>query len=309
MALLTLTTDVFAHDPVIVKERGTYYCYSTHGFFYTSPDLRTWKYAGKVFEKLPAWTQTAVPGAKDYWAPEVVRRDGVWRLYYAVSTFGKNRSAIALAENKTLDPASPDYAWKDCGAVVTSAAGDNYNAIDPAVCRAASGNGSGQDWLLFGSFWGGLVLLPLGDDGLVQHGAEPRFVASRKTAAQPAPDPNPIEGGYIFPHGGHYYLFASHDFCCRGTASSYHIVVGAADSVTGAYTDADGVDMRAGGGTTLRDSLSFERWAGPGHNSVFQDDDGSVYLVYHAYDRTDDGKSKLMIDKVTDWSADGLPLL
>ena len=307
MALLALTTDVPVHDPVIVKEGGTYYCFSTHGQFYASPDLRTWKYAGKVFERLPAWTRQAVPALRgeDFWAPELVLRDGLWRLYYAVSTFGKNTSAIGMAVNKTLDPASPDYAWQDCGAVVTSAAGDRYNAIDPAVCA----DSSGQDWLLFGSFWGGLVLVPLDADGLLAHGAEPRFVASRATDANPAPDPNPIEGGFIYPHGGRYYLFASHDFCCRGTASSYHIVVGAADAITGPYRDAAGVLLLSGGGTTLRDGLSFARWAGPGHNSVFQDDDGTVYLIYHAYDRTDEGRSKLLIDKVIGWDADGWPVL
>lgn len=307
MALLPLTTDVPVHDPVIVKEHGTYYCFSTHGFFYRSLDLRNWRYAGKVFEQLPAWTRQAVPTLRgdDWWAPEVVWRDGAWWLYYAVSTFGKNTSAIGLAVNKTLDPASPHYAWNDCGAVVTSAAGDDYNAIDPAVCA----DESGADWLLFGSFWGGLVLVPLGTNGLILHGAEPRFVASRADAAQPHPDPNPIEGGFILPRDGRYYLFASHDFCCRGTASSYHIVAGSAENITGPYTDADGVPLLAGGGTTLRDSASFERWAGPGHNSVFTDDDGRTYLVYHAYDRTDGGRSKLMIDEIIGWSDEGLPLL
>ena len=89
MALLNLTVDVPAHDPVIVKENGIYYCFSTHGYFYTSRDLISWKYGGKVFENLPEWVRKDVPAndGKDYWAPEVVFRDGEWRLYYAVSTF------------------------------------------------------------------------------------------------------------------------------------------------------------------------------------------------------------------------------
>lgn len=308
MALLQTTTDVFVHDPVIVKEAGMYYCFSTHGFFYTSQDLRTWRYAGKVFDSLPSWTKQAVPlsDGKDFWAPEVVYRNGLWRLYYAVSTFGKNTSAIGMAVTKTLNPASTDYGWKDCGAVVTSCEGDKYNAIDPAVCADESGN----DWLLYGSFWGGLVLVPLGKDGLLQSGAEKRFIATRRAAPDAAPaDPNAIEGGFIFPHDGRFCMFASHDYCCRGTASSYHIVAGAADCISGPYLDADGRDMLYDGGTTLRDSLSFERWAGPGHNSAFKDDDGKVYLVYHAYDRTDEGKSKLLIDEVVGWTRDGLPLL
>ena len=117
MALISLTTDVPVHDPVIVKEKGVYYCFSTHGYFYRSTDLRAWTYGGKVFDSLPAWTRNAVPknDGKDFWAPEVVFRDGMWRLYYAVSTFGKNVSAIGMAVNKTLNPESADYAWQDAG--------------------------------------------------------------------------------------------------------------------------------------------------------------------------------------------------
>lgn len=297
MGLLNLSVDVPAHDPVIVKENGVYYCYSTHGFFYTSRDLLSWKYGGKVFENLPDWVRKDVPAndGKDYWAPEIVFRDGEWRLYYAVSTFGKNISAIGMASNKTLDPSSADYKWRDNGKVIASVESDNFNAIDPAVCA----DENGQDWLLFGSFWGGLVMFPLDEKGFVRKGSEPKFIASRQKFGEKQPDPNPVEGGFIFPHKGHYYLFASHDFCCRGTASSYHIVLGISDEITGPYIDSDGVDMLYGGGTTLRDSFTFERWAGPGHNTVFKDDDGKIYLVYHAYDRTDDGRSKLMIEEIT----------
>ena len=306
MALISLTTDVPAHDPVIVKEKGVYYCFSTHGYFYRSTDLRTWAYGGKVFDSLPDWTRNAVPknDGKDYWAPEVVFRDGMWRLYYAVSTFGKNVSAIGMAVNKTLNPASPDYNWEDKGLVIASTECDNFNAIDGAVCS----DENGQDWLLLGSFWGGLVLFPLDSDGFVKKDSEPLFIASRQREGEMQPDPNPVEGGFIFPHNGRYYLFASHDFCCRGTASSYHIVYGMSERIDGAYCDEAGTDMKWGGGTTLRDSFSFERWAGPGHNSVFKDDDGKIYLVYHAYDRTDEGHSKLMIEEIK-FASDGRLLL
>ncbi|WP_296329743.1 arabinan endo-1,5-alpha-L-arabinosidase [uncultured Treponema sp.] len=301
MALLNLTVDVPVHDPLIVKEGSVYYCFSTHGYFYTSSDLLSWKYGGKVFEKLPDWVFEFVPDSdgKDFWAPEIVYRNGEWRLYYSVSSFGKNTSVIGLACNKTLDPTSKNYGWRDCGRVVSSGEGDKYNAIDPAVCA----DESGKDWLLFGSFWGGLVLHPLCKNGAADLNpegklVEPLFIASRQKKGEGLPEPNPIEGGFIFPHKGKYYLFASHDFCCRGVASSYHIVFGVSDKITGPYIDDEGIDMRWGGGATLRDSFSFEKWAGPGHNTVFKDDDGKIYLVYHAYDRKDDGRSKLMIEEI-----------
>ena len=50
---------------------------------------------------------------------------------------------------------------------------------------------------------------------------------------------------------GYYYLYASTDFCCRGLDSTYKIVVGRSESVTGPYLDKDGKDMMEGGGTLL----------------------------------------------------------
>ena len=38
---------------------------------------------------------------------DVIFHDGRFLLYYSVSAFGKNTSAIALASNPTLDPADP----------------------------------------------------------------------------------------------------------------------------------------------------------------------------------------------------------
>lgn len=303
MSLLSLTGFCLAHDPVIVKENNTYYCYTTHGMALASPDLTSWAPLGKVFESYPAWTKVAVPGSSDYWAPELVRRNGMWRLYYAISTFGKNTSAIGLAESKTLNKQSPEYGWHNLGIVIASSPKENYNAIDPAVAVDDNGN----DWLVFGSFWGGLQLVPLNKDGLVLQDASTSSQSNVSTIASRIPyskltesdsTPNAIEGGYIFFHEGFYYLFASHDFCCRGTASTYHIVVGRSKKIEGPYLDEDDVEMKEGGGTTLRDGFSFERWAGPGHNTVFQDDDGRTYLVYHAYDRENDGRPQLQIDEL-----------
>ncbi|WP_407425069.1 family 43 glycosylhydrolase [Treponema sp.] len=291
-----IETDVPVHDPVIARENGIYYCYSTHGQFFSSADLRNWKYAGKVLEVLPSWVKKIVPenDGKDFWAPEIIFRNGKWLFYYAVSTFGKNISAIGMLSNKTLNPSSPDYKWEDMGVVIASTEKDNFNAIDPAVCT----DENGQDFLLLGSFWGGLALFSLDSGGFVKKGSGPVFIASRQKKGEKQPEANPIEGGFIFSHGKKFYLFASHDFCCRGTASSYHIVYGVSEKLTGPYFDEDEIDMRWGGGTTLRDSFSFERWAGPGHNSVFRDNDGKIYLVYHAYDRSNEGISRLIIEEI-----------
>lgn len=283
-----------AHDPTIVKEDGVYYCFSTHGIILSSADLRNWKFAGKVFEHNFDWVKQVAPGCKDdLWAPEIVFRNGKWRLYYSVSSFGKRTSGIGLAENLTVNPLSSNYKWQDKGVVIKSDENCFYNCIDAAVCQDFNQN----DVLLFGSFWGGLKMTELDKNGLCKNPKNLITVGDRRT------DPNAIEGGFIFKKGKYFYLFESHDFCCRGTASSYHIVFGRSENIFGPYFDMFGKDLSQGGGTTLRDGFSFKRWAGPGHNSVFQDDDERTYLVYHAYDREDNGKSKLLIEELN-WECD-----
>ncbi len=306
MALLNVKGAVYVHDPEIVKENGVYYRFCTGNGIPVakSRDLFNWEECEPVFKTNPLWTSKAIPGSNSLWAPDITwhngdskDEEGEWRLYYSVSTFGSQKSAIGLCVNKTLDSSSPDFCWKDLGCVIQSDNTCNYNAIDPAVFSDKTGN----DFLLFGSFWGGLMAVPLTPQGFVVKDAAVKNIATRHM------EPNAVEGGYIFYHQNYYYLFASYDFCCRGTASSYHIVCGRSENPLGPYTDMFGKSFLDGGGDTLRDSFSFERWAGPGHNSFFKDDDGKIYLVYHAYDRTDDGKSVLQIEEMN--FEEGFPVL
>ncbi len=143
------------HDPVIVKEGDTYFLFSTgRGIaLYTSPDMVTWQRQGPVFEQEVPWAAATIPGARyHYWAPDVAFWNGKWYLYYSVSTFGKNRSAIGLATNVTLDSRRPDYQWQDEGVVIESQLSDDWNAIDPQFVL----DENHQPWLAFGSFWAAL---------------------------------------------------------------------------------------------------------------------------------------------------------
>lgn len=292
---------VLAHDPTIIKSNGIYYRFQTgDGLpFFSSKDLKYWNIAGKVFDKNPEWTQEKIPGSTSFWAPDIVQKDGWFYVYYSVSTFGSNKSAIGLARNKSLDFESSEYKWEDLGPVIFSNSNSNYNCIDPQVLLKEQ-TGEEKSWLLFGSFWGGLMMTELDDDGFVKNPEKIINVASRKS------DPNPVEGGYIFKKDGWYYLFCSHDFCCRGTNSTYHIVCGRSQNITGPYYDKIGVELTENGGSLVRNGLSFERFAGPGHNSVFRDEDGKIYLVFHAYDRADNGKPTLMIEEIS--FEDGWPV-
>ncbi|MGH8202334.1 MAG: family 43 glycosylhydrolase [Steroidobacteraceae bacterium] len=103
------------HDPCLIKAGGTYYLYGTSMpggpgvTLHTSPDLVHWTSRGAIFNAIPSWALALVPGTRGMWAPDVSRFSGGYRLYYAVSTFGSNRSVIGLATNTTLDRGATAY--------------------------------------------------------------------------------------------------------------------------------------------------------------------------------------------------------
>jgi arabinan endo-1,5-alpha-L-arabinosidase len=297
-----LTGDLTVHDPVIIRERDTYYVFSTVGKYVgikTSKDLKTWHDAGSVFAEIPAWAKQAIPGTEGIWAPDISFVNGEYRLYYSVSTFGSNRSAIGLATSPTLGAGAK---WTDRGLVVMSTKEDDFNAIDPNFVVDAKG---GQ-WLALGSFWTGIKLFALdAKTGKPAAGAKPYAIARRPA---PAGGPAPIEAPFILSHGGWYFLIASYDYCCKGVNSTYYTVVSRSKAITGPYLGKDGSAMMAGGGTILlrADLQENQRFRGPGHAGAFTDADGTTYLAYHAYDKQADGRPTLRIAPLR-WGADGWP--
>ena len=81
-----------------------------------SDNLVNWSHEGTL---LPEQTYFGKPSSR-CWATDAIRRNGKYYLYYSVSAFGKNTSAIGLATNTTLDPSSADYKWVDHGKVIQS---------------------------------------------------------------------------------------------------------------------------------------------------------------------------------------------
>ncbi|MGH9582951.1 MAG: arabinan endo-1,5-alpha-L-arabinosidase [Bryobacteraceae bacterium] len=271
------------HDPSAIHADSTYYIFST-GFAHPgylpircSSDLIHWRACGHVFDKLPAWTTREIPGARTLWAPDISHEQGQYRLYYVVSTFGHNNSAIGLVVNATLDPANPQYKWTDEGLVIRSHAGqDDWNAIDPNLAV----DGKGREWLVFGSFWGGIKIRRI-DSRTGKLSSRDRKLYPLAVRPHGPGKPDAIEAPYLIRHGSLYYLFVSFDFCCRGTNSTYNIVVGRSAEITGPYVDESGNPMLAGGGTRIVQGTA--RWRGPGGESVLAAPQRD-WLVFHAYD-------------------------
>ncbi|MFE0739163.1 family 43 glycosylhydrolase, partial [Streptomyces sp. NPDC058855] len=199
----------------------------------------------KFFQGIPRELEEAafIDGAGRYW------------LYYAVSSWGTNHSAIGVATSLTGLPGT----WTDHGKVFSSETTDSWNAIDPAIIRA-----DGRLWMSFGSYWTGIRMIELNPfTGKALPNPTVHHLATR-------PDvPYAVEGPEIVKHGRYYYLFASYDACCAGANSTYKIKVGRSTSVTGPYADSTGKPMLEGGGDLLLEGHG--RYIGTGGQSVFQD--------------------------------------
>jgi arabinan endo-1,5-alpha-L-arabinosidase len=296
------------HDPVITKEANTWYLFCT-GFgisCYSSTDLITWKKEDPVLAGPPQWATLAVPGYKGHtWAPDISYYNGMYHLYYSVSTFGKNRSAIGLAANKTLDPKSPNFGWTDLGPVVESVPGrDRWNAIGPNLAV----DEQGTPWLCFGSFWDGIKLVKLQADAKTPAHPQEWYTLASRTRKTPADTAGnmAVEAPFIFKKSNYYYLFVSWDQCCKGQESTYKVMVCRSQNITGPYTNKNGVDMTRGGGSLLLQG-DTENWYATGHSAVYSLE-GKDLFICHGYDRKDNGKSKLIIREIV-WDEAGWPVL
>lgn len=301
--------DISVHDPVVIKQKDTYYLYCTgEGITcYSSKDLKNWKREPSVFKEKPVWTDSVVPEFKNHiWAPDISLHNNIYYLYYSVSAFAKNTSSIGVATNTTLNPADAAYKWVDHGIVIQSVPNrDMWNAIDPNLTF----DENNTPWLAFGSFWNGLKMVKLNPDLLSKAQPEEWFTIAKRKRSFELEDTNPgdaaLEAPFVFRKNGYYYLFLSWDLCCRGEKSTYKVVIGRSKTVTGPYVDKDGKLLNDGGGTLL--VQGDKNWYGAGHNSTYTFD-GKDYIVFHAYDVKQKGRPILEIEQLK-WDADLWPIL
>jgi arabinan endo-1,5-alpha-L-arabinosidase len=275
----TLSGDLGVHDPAIFKEGSTWWTFSTGAGIQVlySGNGTAWSRGVQIFKSRPSWWSTYVPAHSglDVWAPDVHNYNGKVWLYYSISTFGSNTSAIGLVSATSI--AKGD--WTDKGKVISSKSGSNdYNAIDPNLTF----DSSGTPYLVFGSWFSGIKITKI-------DGSTMKPTGSLTTLAKRS---GGIEAPVIIYRSGYYYLFTSIDKCCAGTSSTYKITYGRATSITGPYVDKAGKKLTDGGGTVL--DAGNSRWVGPGGQDIFRDSSNSV-IARHAYDANNNGAPTLLI--------------
>jgi arabinan endo-1,5-alpha-L-arabinosidase len=280
-AFWNLTGARVTHDPSIIRDGNMWWIFETGDGLpvkYSSNGLN-WSQGTALFSSPRSWWDQWAPNRETrmrVWAPDVHRFNGrVW-VYYSVSEWGKNNSAIGLMSCTNIQTGD----WRDDGFVLGSREGQqSYNAIDPNLVIDASGN----PWLTFGSYFSGIHIVRLDRNTMKPTGSITR-IAARSGG---------IEGPTIVYANGYYYLFVSIDRCCAGVNSTYKIAYGRSTSITGPYRDRNNVDLRNGGGTVL--DAGNAQWRGPGGQDVTQN--GSAWvLARHAYDANDNGTPKLLIN-------------
>ena len=321
-------TLAMVHDPVMAFEGDTTYLFATGINLQrmASVDRVHWTVQREgVLDTIPAWTHDSVPGFRNHiWAPDVMEWHGQWWLTYSCSTFGKNTSAIGLMSAPRLSK----HHWTDLGCLLSSRQHrDEYNAIDPNLIV----DEHDCPWLVFGSFWDGIQLIPLqlvsrkdiiktgtiADSMLaMKEGSHPVTIARRYDVKRQPKTENPtsryagvnaIEAPFLFYHAGYYYLFASWDYCCRGAQSTYRVVVGRSRQVSGPYLDREGKSMTSGGGTPVI-SGDGKQWEAAGHCAVYHipHTDRDLFIC-HGYSIPYEGMSLLIQREIT-W-ADGWPCI
>lgn len=261
-------------DPFVLRVDDRYYAFATGDLTYniqvsTSEDLVTWTPRREALRNLPIWQ----PSAKGLtWAPEVVETSAGFVMHYTARDVQAGRQCLAVAVSE-----APEGPYVDASDAPLLCQYDLGGSIDSSPFQ----DEDGKRYLLWKSD-GNCCAIPvrffiadLSDDGLTLAG-EPRELDG--LTVDQGWERTLIEAPTLLLRDGTYYMFFSaNDYNSRDYAVGY----ATSDSVDGPYRDADENPILA---TEVPFGSPPGDPAGPGHQSVVADDEGDLWLVYHAWD-------------------------
>ncbi|MBM7784166.1 glycoside hydrolase family 43 protein [Tenggerimyces flavus] len=243
-----------------VGEGAHYYAYATNGTLgnvqlLASEDLSTWREVGDAMPALASWV---IPGRT--WAPEVLPwPDGRYAMYYTAHCRATDRQAVGVA---LADSPEGPFVDDTDGPLLDQ---DNGGSIDASPFV----DGDGTTYLLWKNDGNAI-----GVDTWIylQQLAGPRSLVGKvvELIKQDVPwEGNLVEGPFLWPRDGRYYLFYSANAFDRPEYGEGYAV---ADSPLGPFIKAAENPILAGGTEV----------AGPGHASMTTLE-GRTWLAYHAW--------------------------
>lgn len=291
-----------------------------------SKNLVDWEYLGGTMGTPPTWVKDTLNNSRarfglpaianpqyGYWAPCARKvRTGLYRMYYCIvvdnyiktglpntaQNFDKSwteRAFIGVME--TSDPASNK--WEDKGFVLSSMSdrGKNwsrssltnwdgyfrYNAIDPTYIIT----GSGEHWLIFGSWHSGFAALQVNGDTGKPISPMPEFCTTlaelNKVMKRVYTRTNNSrwqgsEAPEVVYHNGYYYLFMAYD----GLDVPYNTRVARSANINGPYQSYQGTDLTNGGDAfpIITHPYKFSGdagWVGISHCAIWEDGKGNWF--------------------------------
>jgi beta-xylosidase len=261
-------------DPFVLNVDGTYYAYATNGSgrniqVARSEDLIQWTLLPDALPALPTWARL---GNSLVWAPEVLRTDSQFILYYTARDKESNRQCLGVATSER-----PQGPFRDTNERPFICQASEGGSIDASPFRDTDGQ-LYLYWKNDGNCCGiptYLYVQPLAPDGLSLQGEPTRLV--RNDAAW---EGRVVEAPTMWQHDGKYYLFFS-----GNNYAGFEYAVGYATcaAATGPCEDSPANPILAS--QMERRPLVI----GPGHQTIVQDKNDTTWLVYHVWEVTSAG--------------------
>lgn len=302
---------VSVHDPMIIKDDGTYYIFGSHLAAAESKDLIRWESIAGDWnpenpvipnpdEELKEAMDWPNPDAESTWAKSPILLNGVYHLYFSAAHWHSPRSNISLA---TAEQVEGPYSYQ--GMLIKKYENSEYSeeidapfddsihpgVIDPHVFFDAED----KLWMVYGSYSGGMHILRM--DAETGRPFEGQGYGKRIAGGNHAP----MEGPFILhnENTGYYYLLVS--FGTLGPDGGYNIRVARSENPDGPYLDPMGNSMTV----FIDEDIKGRNWSNaepygaklignflftesnlgylaPGHNSALYDEDlDKTFAIFH----------------------------
>ena len=298
-------------DPCVVRgDDGYIYAFATEGRVLRSEDGCEWTSYSENIIPRPSWGDSFA-NRPVIWAPDVVKIGDNWIYYYSLSAWG-GPCGIGYATAEEIGGPYTDH-----GCLFTSSeVGDNRSVgVENSIDQQVIVDDDGSVYMVFGSFVG-CYLIQLTEDGMgLYNGVE----YQRKNKVLISGQPNGFdgnrkyEGSWIFKKDDVWYYMGSVGSCCNGKNSTYHVLCGKAESITGPYYGSDGrrmdrvYDEGAAGDLVIWSSPDNDLTIAPGHHSMVMDDAGDYWWYGHCFYEYDKYSTRhLAMDKIL-WDENDMP--